>query len=108
MNFLNCYKIVHLRHYYLGFKNIEYNIGGHFEGIKFTAPKDGIYSFFATAQHKSDSEGEIQLRLNDKNAAITKNKKNNSSLATVCIQTSIETTLELKQKDEVSLGQFSN
>ena len=84
-------------------KTTEYNYGGHFDGSYFTAPEDGIYSFYLTSAQASIGSGYAYIYVNSNEIARSKRSSYNSYSGNV----SVFATIKLQQNDKVK-AQFKS
>ena len=82
-------------------RNVDYNLGNLFDGTYFTAPENGLYSFYACCSPKTSSHGYIHLYLNQKvhssaYAVETRSDKDGMFV-------NIYTTLNLVKNDKVDV-----
>ena len=75
----------------------EYNYGGHFDGSFFTAPENGIYSFYLTSAQASSSSGYAYIYVNDNLIAQSRRRGTNNYDGSV----SVSVTVKLQQDDKV-------
>ena len=94
-------------------KNVEYNHGNHFDGISFTAPAKGIYTFLATADQKSYHFGFLRFCLNDNKVVFT-NRSNCSEIQLAknmnrhCGPLLLQITLQLERNDKATIQVFGH
>ena len=83
----------------VSWKNIDYNYGSHFDGLIFTAPVKGIYSFLATALVPADEYfAKFQCYINNNEIADSKNKPIEDARHVI-----LHTVLQLNKNDKVQL-----
>ena len=78
-------------------RDIDYNIGNHFNGTIFTAPLTGLYSFHASAEQYSSHNTSIFVYING--SPKTQQESKNGSYRNVTIQT----TLKIDKEDKVEI-----
>ena len=79
--------------------NVDYNVGNYFDGIYFTAPENGLYSFNVVASNSSSDTGYISLFVNNKQYACAGRSESNGKYGMV----NLVTTLKLVKNDSVSV-----
>ena len=79
-------------------KRIDYNIGNHFDGTFFTAPKTGLYYFSATVLLKNAGTWGYFF-VNGQEKFVSGSSSQNGHIANLLIQT----TLKLKTGDKVAV-----
>ena len=86
-------------------RNIYYNIGNHFDGTRFTAPKAGLYSFYAIARRwDKNSSTVIYLYVNGSRRISSGSRTADNDWFSLTIQT----TLRLNRGDKVEVRLFGN
>ena len=93
--FFSKYHIVFL----VEWKEIEYNFGNYFDGIAFTAPKTGLYSFSATAQVRGNNDTRGYFYVNGKAKFYSRCDTRNNDIISLPMQT----TLKLEKDDKVEV-----
>ena len=81
---------------------MDYNLGNHFDGSIFTAPFKGIYTFNVCAGHQSETNGYVDLYVNELktvNSQRNCNEETRDSFSNIWLHT----TLQLKKGDEISI-----
>ena len=79
---------------------INYNIGNHFDGTIFTAPKTGLYYFSATVQ-MSDTSSFSQFLVNDQERFFSRCYTQDNQINSLSLQKTFK--LETDDKVEVRL-----
>ena len=97
-----------ITYFLVEWRYVNYNIGNYFDGKVFTAPKTGLYSFYATAERLYEQGiAAISVYVNGSNTAISKNCLNNDNWGSITVQT----TLKIDEDDNVDirlLGKFAS
>ena len=84
-------------HLVVEWQTTEYNYGGHFDGSYFTAPEDGIYSFYLTSAQASSGSGYAYIYVNSNEIARSRRRGNSDYNGHV----SVSLTVKLQQGDKV-------
>ena len=91
--------IYDISYFLVKWRNIEYNIGNHFNGTIFTAPVAGLYSFFAMAKHRGATYTRIRLYVNGNSKIVSTNETKNDDIQSLPLQS----TLKLGKNDTVEM-----
>ena len=83
---------------------MDYNLGNHFDGSIFTAPFKGIYTFNVCVGHQSETDGQINLYVNECRTANSQRNCNNDSYSNIWLYT----TLRLETDDEISIRLYGD
>ena len=84
---------------------IDYNIGNNFDGTKFTAPKGGLYTFYATARrYDKNSSTYIYFYVNGSSRICSYACTNDNDF----YSQSIQTTLRLNRGDKIEVRLYGN
>ena len=87
-------------------KNVDYNLGNFFDGTYFTAPENGLYSFYACCEQGASSYGYISLYLNGNSRIYARTRTSNDDYGGRFIN--IYTTMKLVKNDKVYVGFYGN
>ena len=79
-------------------KQIEYNLGNHFDGTIFTTPRTGLYHFSATVQVRN-ANATSYFYVNDQEKFFSRCRAQSDDIASLPIQT----TLKLETGDKVTV-----
>ena len=79
--------------------NMDYNLGNHFDGSIFKAPFKGIYTFNVCAGHTSETNGHVELYVNESRTVNSQRNCNDDSYSNIWLHT----TLRLETDDEISI-----
>ena len=83
-------------------KTIDYNIGSHFDGKIFTAPKTGLYSFNVMAlQQDSSDQSRIYLNINNTPKITALERQGTASSHG---NMAIQATLKVSKDDKVDIS----
>ena len=94
--------IYDISYFLVKWRNIEYNIGNHFNGTIFTAPVAGLYSFFAMAKHRAATYTRIRLYVNGNSKIVSTNETKNDDIQSLPLQSTLK--LEKGQTVELRFG----
>ena len=87
--------------YLVEWRDIDYNIGNHFDGTVFTAPRTGLYTFSAQFRIEvHDDSTYAQLRVN---GSLKAHSGSDNPTGRGSIPLPIQTTLKLAKDDKIEI-----
>ena len=93
------YRLSHI-FFIVEWKQIDYNIGNHFDGTIFAAPTTGLYTFHATSeQFNNTGDASIFVHVNGRPKLQSRNYTKSNDFGFVTIQT----TLKIAEDDKVEV-----